>query len=89
MGGRHYNYDMGRDMLSSPASLLAAVVAGHAKCEAGEHDEQVVPANRRAYGPYGVARPTGTRYCGRCQIDLPEAGEAAVDARENTTQESE
>ena len=89
MGGRNYNNAMGRSWGSMLGSALAVVAEGEAKCAAGEHDEQVVPANRRAYGPYGVARPTGTRYCGRCQIDLPEAGEAAVDARENTTQESE
>lgn len=85
MGGRHYNHDIGADMRSSPSSLLAAVAAGEAKCAAGEHDERVVPSTRRAYGPYGVVRPPGSRYCGRCQVDLDAAGEPVAASREQTT----
>ena len=78
MGGRNYNNAMGRFWGSTLGSALTIVAEGEAKCAAGEHDEQVVPVNRRVYGPYGVARPTGTRYCGRCQIDLPDPGEAVA-----------
>ena len=74
MGGRHYNHEMQADMMSTPRSLLTAVARGEAKCAVGDHDEQTVPANRRVYGPYGVHWPTGTRYCGRCKVVLPESG---------------
>jgi len=70
MGGQNYNYRMAASR-ADVDRLFEVVAARRNACARGDHVEWTVPANRVCYGPFGVRRQAGERYCRRCDCRLP------------------